>query len=784
LHRLRHAYPFAALAALLAAVHHRILFLGETFVLRDAVRFRTLPSRQALVSALSAGRVPEWLDAVGFGVPFAANPVHGVVAPLGWTLGLLPAEAGPDLYAFLHLLLAAAGAAAFSRRLGASLAGAVFAGAALATGGYACSAVANGMAHNLAWTPWVAWAADRLARPARPGASPLQHGLVLAAALALQLLAGEPASVIIAALVALAVILARAPRPAPAVVGLGIAGIAAAALAAVALVPGFALLGASSRAGGLSVQASAAWSMHPLRVIEWFWPLAFGAPGGEGWLARVLLPDGPGEPCWSFSLAVGAPVLVLAFAVRERWARWLLLGSAVFVLLALGNHTPLHPLYRQLCPRERLARYPEKYVYGALLLWSALAGVGFTAQVEGRPGRLAVTTAAAAALLLAAGSAALAQIRGAAAAWVGARAAAMGIPLDPALGIDLAVHGGALAAGGAAAFALALALRRTRPGGRLAPILAAAGALLPLVVTGWIATPLAHREVVERRPGLLAAFPPSLPTARGPLPRLFRAPNASEQTRFADGDEIATYFQETLSVNVAARFGVDVIPGYDPASSPRFNRLWDEIFPRMTWEGLTGLLGVQYLALEDPLVPQTGLAPAAHSALGWSLVPARRVRPRAFVAPRWRIARSADDALSDLATPGRAADLAAVTLVAGEAPAGSGAAGALAPCAIERRRPEEIHLRCDTATGGVAVLLEELAPGWTAEVDGRDVPALVAEGLFRAAAVGPGAHEVVFRYRTPGLRSGAIVSLVAWSAWGLLLLASARPRQGAVPERS
>ncbi|HEY6322803.1 MAG TPA: hypothetical protein VJA16_14710, partial [Thermoanaerobaculia bacterium] len=55
-----------ALIGLIALAYHRVLFLGETFVERDALRF-ALPSREFLAHALHAGRLPEWLDAVGLG---------------------------------------------------------------------------------------------------------------------------------------------------------------------------------------------------------------------------------------------------------------------------------------------------------------------------------------------------------------------------------------------------------------------------------------------------------------------------------------------------------------------------------------------------------------------------------------------------------------------------------------------------------------------------------------------------------------------------------------------
>jgi hypothetical protein len=94
----------------------------------------------------------------------------------------------------------------------------------------------------------------------------------------------------------------------------------------------------------------------------------------------------------------------------------------------------------------------------------------------------------------------------------------------------------------------------------------------------------------------------------------------------------------------------------------------------------------------------------------------------------------------------------------------------LGPCALHGDRPERVALSCTSAAGGHAVLVDEDAPGWTATVDGAAAPVLTADALLRAVRIGPGRHEVVFSYRTPLLREGVAVSVVAWLAWIALAL--------------
>lgn len=79
-----------------------------------------------------------------------------------------------------------------------------------------------------------------------------------------------------------------------------------------------------------------------------------------------------------------------------------------------------------------------------------------------------------------------------------------------------------------------------------------------------------------------------------------------------------------------------------------------------------------------------------------------------------------------------------------------------------------------TDSAGLLVLADAFYPGWSAEVDGRSAPILRADGLFRAVALAPGSHRVVFRYRPLSVFVGAGLSAVALLAV-LLVALSSRP---------
>ena len=68
------------------------------------------------------------------------------------------------------------------------------------------------------------------------------------------------------------------------------------------------------------------------------------------------------------------------------------------------------------------------------------------------------------------------------------------------------------------------------------------------------------------------------------------------------------------------------------------------------------------------------------------------------------------------------------------------------------------------------------APGWTVTVDGKPAAIERADVVVRAVKIDPGTHDLIFRYRTPGLRVGALVSGVSWAGLAVLLWITRRRR--------
>ena len=75
--------------------------------------------------------------------------------------------------------------------------------------------------------------------------------------------------------------------------------------------------------------------------------------------------------------------------------------------------------------------------------------------------------------------------------------------------------------------------------------------------------------------------------------------------------------------------------------------------------------------------------------------------------------------------------------------------------------PECREFLVRSAARGRFVLVEQFFPGWHATLDGRSVPIERYEGAFQAVPVPPGHHRVRFEFRSPGLRLGAVVTVLS-----------------------
>ena len=778
------------LLAIAVVAYVRPLFLGDTFAARDHLT-HTLPSKSFLAESLRAGHFPEWWDRIGLGVPFAANPNHSALYPGVWPVAVLPMPWAVDFILILHVALAGIGAALFCRRLGAEPMGATVAGAAFMLCGFSGSTVVHGgPLFTVAWLPWIALAADRLAaavnRPDR-----VRAAVVLAAVQGVQLLAGDPSFVIISALMAFAVVMVRSRDRKPVVVALAAAYVGAVLLAAVVIVPALYLLPQTSRSAAAEAQPFGVWSMHPLRVVEWVWPAALGDPTSQpGNLARAVADSARGSrglgTGWALGLYLGLPVLLLAgygVATAERRRRWLAVAAGAFVVLALGRYTPIYGWYRTIVLPERLVRYPEKYLVGAVFFACVFAGLGFARLLRAPLSKRAAIAGGGVCAGFVVVVTVCALLRTQLADWIARRAA----NLRPALQVDNAV-GDAVTAGWSAVVVVLLfagsvyLMRKPKQRTWAAPLVAAI-IVGDLVFRGWGLLPLVDRDAVTQPPRLLR---PAMAERTGAV-RLYR-PQMLPRRRARDADinpVIAAH--NTALQNSATRFGFAYLRGYDQALSARLYEVWQAASG--SGKHMLDLYSVDYAVLPTHVARAINLPVVATSERG-DVVLARNPsrRPRAFVAPAWRWYVDDVEMIRDLFPgprrlhPGPPPRMNLIHLSGrGAASPPSDKPQPTPACQLVAPEPEHVKLSCDSPSGGYAVLLDSFARGWTASVDAETATIERADVVGRAVKVGPGAHHVDFDYKTPGLRLGALVSLLAWLNLLVLFYILRRWRPGERP---
>nr|WP_277602119.1 YfhO family protein [Nocardioides sp. KC13] len=100
------------------------------------------------------------------------------------------------------------------------------------------------------------------------------------------------------------------------------------------------------------------------------------------------------------------------------------------------------------------------------------------------------------------------------------------------------------------------------------------------------------------------------------------------------------------------------------------------------------------------------------------------------------------------------------------------ASGSTARVDVRRDEAETISAEVTADGAGYLVVADSIArPGWSARVDGREVPIVAGNHAFAAVPVPDGTHTVTLRYEAPGLRTGAVVSLLgALVTLGLLVV--------------
>ena len=785
--RLQAALPGVLLALLLILAFHGAL-VGRRFYLRDLSQNHA-PLRAYVTERLSAGSLPLWDPFHGGGTPLLANPNALVLHPITALFFILPFHAAFTASIVLQFVLLAAGGYLLARALGLGREAAALAAAVMALSGPAASlASMQNILSAAAWVPIGLWAYLR-------GLEPGRRWLLAAASLcaAVVLVAAEPAALLALLLCGMVLGMTRpgpgawTPAPRAALGALAMVLALAALLAAAQILPARALLPLAERGAGFGAAEGLKWSLLPSRLPEAVLPRLFGDPtrlSPAAWWGGFLF---EGRYPFLLSLYVGAiPAVLAAIGALHRGAggarrRGLAAVAAFALLLALGGNSAIfRSLFHAFAPLRQV-RYPERFVLVALFALALLAGYGLDRLRSGPVSRRAALAAVAAAvvafvLTAAAASAPLADRLLAALA----RVPASFLVSEAAPVVRGGLLRSALWAFAETSFlAAAAAFLRRRPGS--GPARAACWAI---VTVSGVSMSLASAPALSTAaPGWLSAPSPlAAVVGRGAsAPRLHHAPRPPDLSVWARTDEMVWGYRYDRFVYALLTGHPEHVPTALDAATDRMD-LKDSAALGRTLEGLPPAARVRALAacrggILMTYAPLEGEGLEAGPVLeGFSRPPLRVYRVTSVV-PRVRlvgIARPlpADRNLADvLSDPGY--DPNREVLIEG-LPAGVGGAlrsGYAGEAEVVEETPERLVIAVRAPARGFVVVADAYAPGWRAILDGRVVPILRADGLFRAVAVTAGEHALEMVYRPVEVPVGfaaSLAGLLVAAAWGMM----------------
>ncbi len=366
------------------AFFRRVVFEGGVFFFRDFGLY-FYPRRAFAAEAVRSLSIPLWESLSGGGQVFLAAYQNALFYPPALIYYLLPMPWSFTFFVVLHFALTGCGMYLLLRlwklRRTSSLAGALL----WTLSPPLVSVLDNvGFLTSIAWLPWCTLFAALLLRRRK-----YRDFAWLSVAFALAILAGAPEPVLFISLV-LAVLAAShiwrlrgAGRKALRGLAAILAALAVGALmAGAALVPLVEHLPASKRASGVGAEEAAAWSLPPGNLVNTVLPARGLERGADGisW---------PGQS-WLKSVYLGVVVLALAIAallVGRRGPRTALAFAAVcFIVLSVGQYTPVWRLLHNRVPAFSLVRYPVKFFVPATFLVVCLGAIGID-RISGMLGR-------------------------------------------------------------------------------------------------------------------------------------------------------------------------------------------------------------------------------------------------------------------------------------------------------------------------------------------------------------------------------------------------------------
>lgn len=341
-----------------------------------------LYTRQFGFGEMALGNLPLWNPYLYGGVPFLGDFQSALLYPLNLIFLFLPLPVAINWSFALHVFILGAAMYAWASFRGIGVLGAFVAGAAAMFGGAFFPHIFAGHLSNvcsMAWAPLIFCGIDGWLRRRHAG-----WILLSAAAVALQVYAGNPQYTYFSAVVAGVYSLAHLPgavRMKSAAAGIFSIYPLAFLLSAVQVLPGLDAAAESVRSSGTNYGFASMFGFPPMNYLTLLSPWCLGSFMDASYWGRCYL--------WEMMAFAGTGVLLLAICgIWDRrpgvFSPWrLAIPLAAALLLALGSLTPLHRWLYDFLPGFNLFRGASKFAFFSGLFVSLLSGFGIELLLRG-----------------------------------------------------------------------------------------------------------------------------------------------------------------------------------------------------------------------------------------------------------------------------------------------------------------------------------------------------------------------------------------------------------------
>ncbi len=753
---------------------HALVFEGKTFGSPDALNVVGF-SRIGEQSLYQDHVYPLWNPYVFLGMPsFASGTYNPLIYPPDWPLALVAKVVPlPDMtWMLIYYFLAGLFTFLLARELGARPEGALLAAAAFVFAPNLVAVGSHGHGSQLvdsAYLPLLLWLAALWMR--RGG---LHHLAWLALAGGFQLLRAHVqicfytwlAVVLYVGIEWLAVALKRRGELVPATlraVGVGVAALFAFGLAGFYNLPlqdyaKYSIRG-GGQGGGVGMGYATAWSLSPLELPSVLVPGWAGFGGATYW-GGMPFTDYPNAYMGVVAVLLAVPAFLAGGGAR---AFALVLG-AIAILISFGHYSPVYgflyshlPLFNKFrVPVMIVLLFQMAVVLGTAWGWSAIlpGGEREEAPRARRVGKLLIVLAGLLALVLVAGVMGQGLWRNAylqlAVAQKGGGAVTMGMASGPSQysGEQAAAAWQGFVSGlgracliGLLALGAAWLARR----GRLPALAATTVVLVLMLFELWpVSTRVMQPTIADV--GRVQAF-----AGRDGLIEFLEKVGPPGTFRiYTPDDPMATRY---------AGYGIASLGGMH-AAKPRLYQDFAELRSETSLDFMR-LFNVRYLVVERKLPNVPPFVQLVYDDGANFVYDNLSALPRATLVNEYRVIAPARAILDSIRVGSR--DMQHFSYLERDPglPLGPVAGG---EARMVSYRLNDVTVEVRTPGPALLRLADLWFPDWKAYVDGRPAPLLKADYLLRAVPVPAGTHRVVFRFESPAMRRGLMLSLASLAA--------------------